>query len=84
MFSTQRLIKQYRHVVSRHFMVRVKDIMKFITSNNEVFGGKVRDVTSTSDLLIIFSDFLLNVMGLFILLTRNDSTLLNKNKAYKK
>lgn len=78
--ETQRLIEQYPNVVCRHFMVRVKARMKFITSKYEVFGGKVRDVTSTSHLLTSFSDLLLNVMGLCFSLVRNDSMLFNKTK----
>lgn len=41
--ATQRLIEQYPVVVSRHFMVQVNALMRFIKSNHEVFGGRVKD-----------------------------------------
>lgn len=42
-YETQKLIEKYPVTLSRHFMVRVNGLMKFIKNNDEVFGGKVKD-----------------------------------------
>lgn len=41
--ATQRLIEQYPVIVSRHFMIRVKALMMFVRSNDQMFGGKLKD-----------------------------------------
>lgn len=41
--KTQQFTKQYPAAGSHHFLVRVKTLMKFITSSKEVFGRKVKD-----------------------------------------
>ncbi|GFQ93617.1 ATP-dependent DNA helicase [Trichonephila clavata] len=40
-YETQQLIEKYPVVLSRHFMIRVNALMKYI--KNEVFGRKVKD-----------------------------------------
>lgn len=42
-FTTQALVERYPVIVSRHFMIRVNALMKFIRSNTEVFGGQLVD-----------------------------------------
>ncbi len=42
-YEAQRLIEKYPVILSRHFMIRVNALMKFIKNNDEVFGGKVKD-----------------------------------------
>ncbi|GIY15745.1 ATP-dependent DNA helicase [Caerostris darwini] len=42
-YEIQQLIEKYPAILSRHFMVRVNALMKFIKNNDEVFGGKVKD-----------------------------------------
>ncbi|GIY57521.1 ATP-dependent DNA helicase [Caerostris darwini] len=42
-YETQQLIERYPVILSRHFIVRVNALMKFIKNNDEVFGGKVTD-----------------------------------------
>ncbi|GBP80547.1 hypothetical protein EVAR_39417_1 [Eumeta japonica] len=42
-YETQQLIEKYPVILSRHFMIRVNALMRFIQNNDEVFGGKVKD-----------------------------------------
>ncbi|XP_059150287.1 uncharacterized protein LOC131937110 [Physella acuta] len=42
-YETQRLIEQFPVVVSRHFMIRLNALMKFVKNNQEVFGGHLKD-----------------------------------------
>ncbi|CAG9799443.1 unnamed protein product [Chironomus riparius] len=43
MFTTQILIEKYPVIVSRHFMIRVKALMRILKNNTDVFGGKMVD-----------------------------------------
>lgn len=39
-YETLRLIEKYPVIMSRHFMVRVNALMKFIQSNDKVLAGQ--------------------------------------------
>lgn len=41
--ATQVVVEKYPAIVSRHFMIRVSALMKFIRRNTEIFGGQVED-----------------------------------------
>ncbi|CAG9773736.1 unnamed protein product [Ceutorhynchus assimilis] len=43
LIQAQRLIENYPAIVSRHFMIRVNALMRFLRSDNEVLGGPLKD-----------------------------------------
>ncbi|GFR18848.1 hypothetical protein TNCT_571281 [Trichonephila clavata] len=42
-YETQQLIEKYPVILSRHFMIRVNTLMKYIKNDDEMFGWKVKD-----------------------------------------
>lgn len=41
--ATRRLVDKYPVIVSRHFMVRIHALIKFVTNNQKVLRGRVTD-----------------------------------------